>query len=138
MSEPSIAVRTAIEAIVGELETAWNAGDGTAFGAPFAEDADFVNVRGEHARSREAIATGHVGIFRSIYAGSRVTYTVESVRLLRPDVALVHARGELDAPAGPLAGRHASRFSMVVTKEHGGWQVASFHNTLEAPTAPPR
>jgi uncharacterized protein (TIGR02246 family) len=46
--------------LVGELERAWNAGDGVAFARPFAEDADFVNIRGEQARTRDAIAAGHL------------------------------------------------------------------------------
>ena len=62
---------------VHSLEAAWNAGDGDAFAAPFAADADFVNVRAEHHRGRQAIAAGHTAIFRSIYAGSTNQYIVE-------------------------------------------------------------
>ena len=61
--------RASLESIVGQLEAAWNAMDGTAFAAPFADDADFVNIRGEHFRGRAAIAAGHVEIFRTIYNG---------------------------------------------------------------------
>lgn len=112
--------------------------DGPAFAAPFTVDADFVNIRGEHFRGRPIIAAGHTAIFRTIYAGSTVQLTVEATRLLRPDVALVHVQSVLDAPQGPLAGRHGARFSMVVTKEAGGWEIAAFHNTQEATQAPPR
>ena len=122
--------RTAIEKIVASLEAAWNAGDGKAFGAPFSTDADFVNIRADHFQSRDAIAAGHDAIFRTIYAGSVNRYKVESVRLLRPDVALAHVHAVLNSPAGPLAGTHASRFSIVLTREGGGWQIASLHNTL--------
>ena len=122
--------RAAVEAIVATLETAWNAGDGSGFAAPFSHNADFVTIRAEHLRGREAIAGGHAAIFRTIYAGSKNHYTVESVRLLRPDVALVHVHAVLDAPSGPLAGRHSARFSLVLTREAGGWQIASLHNTL--------
>jgi uncharacterized protein (TIGR02246 family) len=64
--------------------------------------------------------------------------TVEAARLLRPEVALVHVHSVLDAPQGPLAGRHAARFSMVLMKEPSGWEIAAFHNTLEAAQAPAR
>ncbi|MGH7725609.1 MAG: SgcJ/EcaC family oxidoreductase [Candidatus Eiseniibacteriota bacterium] len=128
--------RAVIENIVGRLEAAWNAMDGVAFGTPFASDADFVNVRGDHFQGREAIVAGHVGIFRTIYAGSSNRYTVETVRPIRPDVAVAHVRAVLDVPQGPLAGRHTARFSAVLTKEPGGWEIASFHNTLEAPPRP--
>jgi uncharacterized protein (TIGR02246 family) len=125
--------RAAIEGIVASLEAAWNAGDGPAFGEPFAPEADFVNIRAEHFRGREAIASGHSAIFRTIYAGGTNRLTVDSLRLLRPDVALVHVRAVLDAPSGPLVGRHAAMFSSVLTREASGWQIASFHNTLAPP-----
>lgn len=129
--------RAAIERLVGRLEAAWKAMDGSAFAAPFAVDADFVNIRGEHVRGRPAIAAGHAAIFRTLYAGSTTQMTVEAARLLRPGVALVHAHSWLDAPQGPLAGRHGARFSMVLTKEPGGWEIVAFHNTLEAAQGQP-
>ena len=133
----SAADRAAIEGIAAKLQAAWNAGDGDGFGAVFAEDADFVNIRAEHVRGRAAIASGHNGIFRTIYAGSVVQLTIEAVRLLRPDVAIMHVHSVLDAPIGPMKGKHDARFSAVLTRDAGGWQVASFHNMV-IPTATPR
>ena len=130
--------RAAIDGLVRQLEAAWKAMDGSAFAAPFAADADFVNIRGEHFRGRTAIAAGHAAIFRTIYAGSTTRMTVEGTRLLRPDVVLVHVHSVLDAPQGPLAGRHGARFSMVLRKEPHGWEIVAFHNTLEAAQGPPR
>jgi uncharacterized protein (TIGR02246 family) len=123
--------RAALEAIVARLEAAWNAGDGRAFAAPFSPDADFVTIRAEHFRGREAIAQGHDAIFRTIYAGSVNHYTIGGLRLLRPDVALVHVHAMLNVPSGPVAGRHSARFSLVAIREAGSWQIASFHNTLK-------
>jgi len=125
--------RTAIEVLVTSLETAWNAGDADAFAAPFTDDTDFVNIRAEHFRGRAAVAAGHAGIFRSVYAGSMNRYTVEAARLLGPDFALVHVHAVLDVPSGPLAGRHRALFSMVLTRMAPGWQIASFHNTMQPP-----
>jgi uncharacterized protein (TIGR02246 family) len=130
--------RAALDKIVRQLEAAWNATDGSAFAAPFAAEADFVTIRGEHFRGRAAIAAGHAAIFRTIYAGSTNRYTVEGARLLRPEVALVHVYAMMDVPQGPLAGRHGARFSLVLTKEGGGWEIAALHNTLEAAPGPPR
>ena|SRR5258708_5422689 len=122
--------RAAVADVIHKLETAWNAGDGPAFGAAMASDADFVTIRAEHFRGREAIATGHAGIFRTIYAGSTNRYVLETARLLAPDIALVHVQATLDVPTGPLAGRHSALFSAVLTRGSSGWLVASFHNTL--------
>jgi uncharacterized protein (TIGR02246 family) len=125
--------RAALESVVRHLEAAWNAADGGAFGAPFAPDADFVTIRAEHYRGRKAIAEGHAAIFRSIYAGSSVRYTVEAARLIRPDTALLHVRSALDAPAGPLAGHHGGLFTMVLTRQTGGWEIVALHNMLVPP-----
>jgi uncharacterized protein (TIGR02246 family) len=130
--------RAALENIVRQLEAAWNAMDGAAFAAPFAADADFVTIRGEHSRGRAAIAAGHAAIFQTIYAGSTNHFTIDGARLLRAEVALVHVHSVLDAPNGPLAGRHGARFSLVLTKAGGGWEIAALHNTLEAAPGPSR
>jgi uncharacterized protein (TIGR02246 family) len=125
--------RHAIDALVASLEGAWNAGNGDAFAAPFEPDADFVNIRAEHHHGRQAIAAGHTGIFRSIYAGSTNRYVVKSARLLTGDVALVHVDAALDVPSGPLAGRMQALYSVVLIRDGSGWQIASFHNTLAPP-----
>jgi uncharacterized protein (TIGR02246 family) len=125
----------AIITLVASLESAWNAGDGAAFAAPFTDDAEFVNIRAEHHRGRAAIAAGHRAILATIYAGSSNHYTVETARLLKPDVALVHVLAVLDAPVGPMAGRNRALFSMVLLREGVEWRIASFHNTLQPPAA---
>lgn len=132
------AERAALETIVRQLETAWNGMDGSAFAASFAADAEFVNIRGEYFRGRNAIAAGHAALFQGIYAGSTNHCAVEGARLLRPEVALVRVHSVLHAPQGPFSGRHAARFSLVLTKEGRGWEIAALHNTLEAPPGPPR
>ncbi len=118
--------------MVGELEKAWNAADGPGFARAFAEDADFVNIRGEHFRTREAIAKGHHAIFNTIYAGSVVRYQVSSVRAIAPAVLVAHARATLNAPIGPLAGEHRSLFTLVLVQDQNAWSIAAFHNTLVA------
>jgi uncharacterized protein (TIGR02246 family) len=119
-----------IQGIVAGLETAWNAADGQAFAARFAENADFVNIYGMHAQGRPGIAEGHHRIFQTVYAGSTLNYQVQHIRMLREDVALVHIRARLAVPQGPMAGELESVPSMVVTREPSGWMIAAFHNTL--------
>jgi len=118
--------------IVGDLEKAWNAADGTAFAHPFAENADFVNIRGEHMRTPEVIGKGHQGIFNTIYKGSVVRYQVAAVRELAPTVLLAHVKSKLNAPTGPLAGEHGSLFTIVLVQDDNRWRIAAFHNTLVA------
>lgn len=121
----------AASATLATLEKAWNAGDGAAFGAPFTEDAVFVDIRGSRHRSRAAIAAGHQGILDSIYRGSTVRYVVESVDQPAADVAVVHAAATLDAPTGPHAGVNRSNLTLVLVRGgDDGWAVSTFHNTM--------
>ena len=123
--------------LLGRLERAWNEADGRAFGEPFAPEVDFVDIRGEHHRGREAIAAGHQAIFDSIYEGSSVAYEPTGARKLSGGgVILAHATAILRAPSGPLAGEHNSMLSLVLAQGGGGWEIAAFHNTLEAPQRP--
>ena len=117
--------------ILEQLEQAWNAGDGAAFGAPFADESDFVNVRGEHHRGADNIAHGHQAIFDSIYAGSTVRFRLDMARPVAGTILAV-ASSTLDAPSGPLKGIHNARFTMVIAEQGDDWRVTAFHNTLVA------
>ena len=97
-------------------------------GAPFAPDADFVNIRGDLHSGREEIAAGHLQIFDSIYAGSTVRYTVLQARELDNRVVLAHVGGTLNAPTGPLA----ALASVVLVGDGDEYRIAAPHNTVVA------
>ena len=92
------------ETTVKRLEEAWNAGDGAAFGAPFAPDADFADIRGVWHRGEE-IASGHQQIFDTVYAGSTVRYEVLQARPLDDNAVLGHVRGRLSGSDRTSRGR---------------------------------
>ena len=119
-------------AVLRRLETAWNAGDGDAFGAPYAADATFVNVRGEQHRGRGAIAGGHAAIFATIYAGSTNRMALVDARHVANDVIVATSRNSLDVPGGPLAGTHTATSTSVLLRVEETWQIVVTHNTLEA------
>ena len=122
--------RDEIRAVVSRLEAAWNQADPIAFAGEFAEDADFVNVRGDYASGRKAIAEGHEHIWKTIYAGSKVRYALARLRQLTPEVLIAHLDAELHVPAGPLAGDMSALPSLVLVRAAGAWPIASFHNTF--------
>lgn len=133
----------AIREIVAACEAAWNASDSAAFTARMADDVDFINVLGDRHKGRVAIERGHRHIFDTIYKDSRVHYTVDAVRFLRPDVALafIHARLQSKLPPGAIASasretqigtamqESQARPTMILTKDAGQWRIAAFHNT---------
>ena len=116
-------------AILEQAEHAWNGADGAAFGALFADESDFVNIRGEHHRGDGAlIGRGHQAIFDTIYAGSTVSYRLEVARRIAPGVIVAVAGATLDVPTGPLQGVNRARMTFVVADG----TITAFHNTLVA------
>jgi uncharacterized protein (TIGR02246 family) len=113
------------------LEGAWNQADGAAFGAVFADDCDFVDIRGAHHRSRAAVSAGHQALFDSIYSRSSIRYQLDSAREVAPGCVVAVANATLNAPVGPLRGVSRARLTAVLTEHQGLWSVAAFHNTLE-------
>jgi uncharacterized protein (TIGR02246 family) len=111
------------------METTWNVGDGAAYAAHFADEADFVVIDGRHLKGRTMIAAGHQRIFDTIYRDSRNSGTVEAVRALGPDIALVRVAWHLRVPTGGAGGELRARNTLVLTKAAAGWLITSFHNT---------
>ena len=115
--------------VLARLESAWNAGDGTAFGAPYQPDASFVTVRGEMARG-PAIGAGHAAIFATIYADSTNRMELLEAQRIGDDVIIATSRNTLEAPHGPLAGSHEAMSTSVLVRNGDEWRIASTQNTL--------
>ncbi len=119
----------AIHDIVQGLDTAWNASDSRAFTSHFAEDARFIHIFGGQLDGRAAIEAAHRDIFDTIYKGSRATFSVRSLRMLRPDVAVVWTRALVTTAQGNEVD---TRPTMVLVKDGGKWQIVMFQNTRVA------
>ncbi|HLH53801.1 MAG TPA: SgcJ/EcaC family oxidoreductase [Verrucomicrobiae bacterium] len=85
----------ALRKLVSTLENAWNSGDSLGWTAQFATDADFIHILGGHFSGHNSIERGHRAIFDTIYKGSTNRYTVQKIRLLAPNIALVFVLAEL-------------------------------------------
>ncbi len=120
----------ALHGMVYQLEAAWNTADGTSFAALFAEDADFIHILGGYYTGRAAIEAGHRMIFGTIYKGSSVRYSVEKIRFLRADVAIVLLRQFLQfQEGGAAASELEARPTIIAEKRDGKWQIALLQNT---------
>jgi uncharacterized protein (TIGR02246 family) len=126
---------------------AWNAGDGAAWAASFAENADFVDIRGADYQGRAAIQAGHQQIFDTIYKGSQIAYHIDHVRFVRSDVAsaFLHARlrnersvaandPQREAHVGSTIGEDQARPTMILAKTLDRWEIVAFQNTRVAHT----
>ena len=130
-----VEAEAAIRGLVDHVEEGWNRGDGAAFAAPFADDADYVVIDGRHVKSRQAIADGHQQIFDTIYKGSHNTATVRSIRFLREDVAIAHITWHLVVPQGGTIREGRAFNTMVLARDDDRWRISAFQNTpIVAPT----
>ncbi len=112
---------------------AWNARDPDALASLFDGDAEFVNGNGLHWHGRESIRKGHAARLLGVADSSMLATGDTNVKLLVPEVAVVHAHmtlsGESAAdPAAPSAARTAI-VSFVVHRVGERWLCASAHNT---------
>jgi len=119
----------AIRENVRQMEAGWNAKSGEQFAKPFAADADYVVINGSYVKGREAIAQGHQRIFDTFYKESVLSLSVKQVRMLRPDVAVVHVTGTNKIPRGAETQTGEAFMTLLMTKESGVWRIAAFQNT---------
>lgn len=121
---------SAIRALVKQYEEARNRGDATVLAALFVTDADQLVSSGEWRKGRDAVVKGSLA---SSASGGQRAFTVEAVRLLVPDVAIVDSRYEIASADGTARRMWAT---WLLTKTAGGWRIAAIRNMLPAPPAP--
>ncbi len=119
----------AIRENVRQMEAGWNAKSGAQFARPFAADADYVVINGAYIKGREAIEQSHQRIFDTIYRESTISLSVKQVRMLRPDVAVVHVAGSNKYARDGETHTTEAIITLLMTKESGAWKIAAFQNT---------
>jgi len=127
----------AIQAILQQLETAWNAYDSVGFAALFAEDANFIHIFGGQLDGRIPIETAHRVIFNTIYGGSHASFMLRRIRFVRSDVAVAFAHMHVKFKENNETREIETRPTLIVVKEQAKWQIVTFQNTKisEVPTA---
>lgn len=112
---------------------ACNERDPDALASLFDEDAEFVGVTGLCCHDRESIRQAH-----ALIARSQLAIEETRVRLLTPDIAVVHARMTLSggAPADGVGppGPRTTIASFVVHRSLDRWMCASAQTTDVIPT----
>jgi uncharacterized protein (TIGR02246 family) len=129
-AQNNAADESALRESVKQLETGWNTKSGASFAKPFAEDADYVVINGSYIKGRAVIESQHQRIFDTIFKDTTIRLTVQQIRFLRPDVAVVHVKGSRESPTQEL--RQSAMLTLFMTKEKAGWTIAAFQNTAIA------
>jgi uncharacterized protein (TIGR02246 family) len=116
-----------------QMVAAWNRGDADGFAAPFTDTADFIAFEGSHLEGRDEIAAFHRQIFATVVKGTRLEGGVRFVRLLTPDLAVMHSwaryanlPGEDESSGGRL-----SMQLYVVVRTDAGWRAEAVQNARQ-------
>jgi uncharacterized protein (TIGR02246 family) len=134
------AMERGIQELLQTWQAAWASMDGNAYGANYAEDAEFINPLGGVLSGRQAIAATHVFLFNGPFAGSVQTNQVRRIAPLTGTLAIVDVDGLLTGyvalPPGlgeTAPGEVATRGRLVVGKTGSRWEILAQQMTRIAP-----
>ena len=119
--------------LVRRYVAAREAADAKALDALFTADADQLVSSGEWRRGRESVVKGSLA--SSAAAGEQRAITVETVRMLGPDVAVADGRYEISGLAGGETRRMWTTF--IAVRQNAVWRISAIRNMLPAPPASP-
>jgi uncharacterized protein (TIGR02246 family) len=134
----------AVRDLVSRWDAAYRSLDAGALAALETEDFEMVNRLGWWTpfKTREDNERMWAWTFKTIYNGKPgPKHTVERVRFISPDVAIVQAHGDWPAlalPDGTAIPPHGEIVTLVVVKKKRGWLVASesIHNQMPGEELP--
>ena len=118
-----------IEALHGEILSAWNRRDAGAYAERFTESGIVVGFDGSEMHGREDIARQLEAIFADHEVATYVR-VVRGVRFLGDEAALLQAAVGMVPPAGEdvMPDRNAVQLLLAV-RAGGAWQAEAFQNT---------
>ena len=121
----------AIKAVLVHFYDGWNTHDVDKMVSVYSEDVDHINTYARWNEGKPAIRQDLKNFHAGPGKSSRKTYTIEKMRFIKPDVAVVQVRSL--STVGNIG-------TYVMTKESGEWLVVSFTNVEYqlAPTEPSR
>jgi uncharacterized protein (TIGR02246 family) len=123
--------QTAISNLLAQMRTAWEQGDGQAYGANFTDDAHYVNAPGQRVVGAAAISATHQHVFDTFFKNTHLGSQCDNeVQPIAPGVVLIHSSGSVLCP-GETESKVAPNglMTILVVKRDGAWKIASFTNT---------
>ena len=134
MEHGTEADRAAIEKIVVAEDAAWNNGDAVAYSRAISKDCVFTNIFGAVFAGHAGFEAQHARIFSTIYRGTRLRQTIDHMRFIRPDVAIVDTSAEVTGIQALAPGLQAhngallTKLLQLFVKDDGAWKIVSYHN----------
>jgi len=131
---PSSAAGPSAEAgvLVDDFVRSFNAHDAKGFGLLFTDDADWVSVAGIRVKGRTNIQAEHHEAFTTFFSSATLALLDRDVRMVKPDVAVIHFNWELTGQPdkeGKLRPPRRGIITIVATKHESTWKISAGQNT---------
>ena len=110
---------TEIRDLLARFYEGWNTHDAEKMISVYADDIDHINAFGRWNKGKQAIKEDIIQFHAGPGKNSQKTYTIEKIRFLKPDVAILQVRSI--SAVGNIG-------TYVLSKESGKWLVVSFTN----------
>jgi uncharacterized protein (TIGR02246 family) len=119
-----------IRNLIANMQKGWNTGSGETFASSFTEPHDLIVWTGYYIKNNtiQKNAEAHQRIFNTMYKDTQLFYTIDKIKFLSEDIALVHVLGAVDSIGNPRPNDPEVLISIVAQKENGVWKIVSFHN----------
>ena len=120
----------AIQSILQNIETSWNARSGKGYSADFAEVHDYIVWSGLYLpnQSKEMNARVHQSIFDTMYKTTDNRIVLDKIKPVRSDLVMVHALGATYEHGTSIPENPKVIVTMLMEKQKDGWKIISFHN----------
>lgn len=136
-NQDQISTTAALEGIMRKHQQAWNTHDRAAFESLFTEDADFVNVLGQHTQGRSRIGQDFEQIHRTFMRNTAIQIESSAVRVIDSQTAVAHVRwsmtGMEKVPGWNVPDVRHGILLYVAVKREGEWKISVVQNTEELP-----
>lgn len=122
----------AVRKLIDSFQQYWNQHDMEGFASLFAEDADFVNVRGTRWVGRSAIKDAHAQSHSRQFKNSLLTINETTLRFLNPDIAVTRSLWQLvgyTTPTGEVGEPRKGILTNVVVNQNNKWEIVVAQNT---------
>jgi uncharacterized protein (TIGR02246 family) len=125
-AEVSASDEQTLATLYREMMEAWNRGSGDGFASAMTPEVEFVGFDGTWLHGKDDVAAAHQSLFDTHLNGTRLVGGVVRVRLIAPDVALVHARGNtiMRGKSAPAPARDSLQI-LVAVRQQGAWRLAA-------------
>lgn len=117
----------AIRKVHADFTAAWNRHDPAALAGSWAPDGDLINPEGRWAKGKAEVQKAFVDEQAGIFKSSTFANTIQSVRFLTPNMAIVDASFEIANMTPPNAPPMTQKglYKSIMVKDGGKWWTAS-------------